>query len=321
MNKECPVCGNDEYVEAYRGSEFNLLKCNCCGLVLKSFDKELRREDVQHLQDVVYSDLNRRDLSKIRSIASDRLKLLMQFRKEGDLLEIGCATGEFIEEALRCGFKATGLDASDMYAEYTKQKGLDIVHGRLEDPVFLKRSFDVVTMFHVFEHIESPNEFLASLRDYVTDGGLLMVIVPNLASTTDRMYRFQHPTFHQADHLYFYDASTLSTIFSKHGFDVLSIESKEYPHHLFTSFIGFLVNKATGKPTEGDEAVMSASGPDNGRQNKNTNSRGMTSKLKNILRETPYLIGILLYPILWLYGSMVDRRIKGHELIVVAKKR
>ena len=90
MNPGCQNCKNSDYFVNYHCSEFHLLKCNQSNLALKSYDKKLEREDVQLLQESVYSNLKRKDISKVRTMAFDRLKLMNSFKNIGYLLDIGC---------------------------------------------------------------------------------------------------------------------------------------------------------------------------------------------------------------------------------------
>ena len=318
MNIVCPVCTQHSQTEVYRCAAFELLRCNECRLVMKSFGKSLARGEVQQLQDVFYVDLRRTELRVNRVVALDRLKMLTRFRQNGKLLEIGCATGEFLQEATVAGFQGIGIDASERYAAFAQQSGLEVIHGRLED-IPAEIHFDIVVMFHVFEHIETPNEFLQDVKKILAPGGLLMQVVPNVISTTNQLFGFNHPIYHQSDHLFFYDHSTLSQTLENNGFEIEAIQSQEYAHHLFTSLQGVLglrlksskspnVKRGLDMPAEGHE--MRADRIQNGNET-----------LKRLLRESPYLLGKLFYPILRLYGKNRESRLKGHELMILSKKK
>jgi 2-polyprenyl-3-methyl-5-hydroxy-6-metoxy-1,4-benzoquinol methylase len=320
MNHLCPVCKNSDQSIIYQCTEFVLLECSQCKLVMKSYGEELRREDVQYLQDSVYADLRRTDISKvIKAMAFDRLKLLKSFQSKGYLLEIGCATGEFLEVARENGFQVLGVEASERYASYASHKGLDVRRGRLEDVAPKEYSFNVVAMFHLFEHIETPNEFLQIVKKTMVDEGLLMILVPNLESVTNRIFGFQHPGFHQNDHLFFYNKSTLSKILTNNGFEILSITSKEYPHHPFTSFQGYLMQSLKRKMKQ-KQSISTKQVGGSPRSIEQSNDNRAKEILNKLFRNTPYFLGTLFYPLLRVYGIIVEHYIKGHDLIVFARK-
>jgi ubiquinone/menaquinone biosynthesis C-methylase UbiE len=308
----CPVCGSHDHTQVYQAKDFFLLKCNECTVLRKGFDEALSSSTVQALQDSVYVSLSRNDLAITRRMASLRLALLKEQATGGSLLEIGCATGEFLEQSKDGGFDVLGIDTSERYSEYAKEKGLNIRTCKVESLVSEAQTFEIATMFHLFEHIENPDVFLRNVSNVLTENGLLMIVLPNLASRTDRFFRYLSHTFHQADHLYFYDKNTLSRLLESNGFDVVAAQSKEYLHHPITTLqcaLGRFIKAEGTKGTAGDQEVQ-------GTQHSSTPKWIRLAK-KNL----PYWLAFLLSPILWPYTCIVDKKCEGHELIMFARKR
>lgn len=309
MNKPCPVCGKSDYTVVYEISEFKLQSCNECKLIIKTFGRAVDRQKSQALQDLVYTDLKRvDDLKRRKRLAHKRLMLLTNFIQKGNLLEIGCATGEFQEAAVIYGFDTYGIDSSEKYARYAQEKGLQVKHCRLEDVDFKVKQFDVIVMFHLFEHIENPNTFLQQVRNYLSDQGLLMIIVPNLQALTDKLFGFKYPGFHQKDHLFFYKKSTLSRILINNGFKVIKVQSQEDPHHFFLSFSEYIDNFR-----KKNTSSQIASSP-----NKSNTKKNVMRKIRIYIR---YGLVTILYPILMVYVFMVKHLNMGEELIIFARKQ
>lgn len=315
----CPNCGGNNLSILSRGNEYFLLQCDRCQLVMKSV-KELNREKVQRLQDSVYHCVRARIQIKMNyKMARDRLNILIKFEKDGKLLEIGCGTGEFLELADDFGFNVLGVDASKRYSSYAIKKGLNVKCGRLEDIGLDASQLNIIVIFHLIEHIEDPNKFLKQVFSYLKPGGLLFIVTPNVESLTNKVFGYMHPNFQQPDHLFFYSKKTLKDFLLRARFYTVLISSKEYVHHPFTSLKGFLRNflkkSASNIVTQDNENTDCSSLPV-----QSAKKQVLRSFANLIVRLVPYFIGYSLYPILRPYGVFVERRIKGHELIVVARK-
>lgn len=312
----CPLCGKDDLQLLHGESGFSLLKCLKCSLVFKSLENSLA-EHIGDMPDRLYNDVEIRGREKPNiQRARDRLNILNRYKKQGKLLEIGCATGEFLETAQHVGFDVSGLDASQVYVEYAFGKGLNVKYGRLEDFDYNKEELDVICMFHLIEHIQYPKEFLKQVHEYLKPGGLLYIITPNLESHTDKLFKYKHPNFAQADHLFFYSKDVLGKLLSISGLSMGGVYSKEYVYHIFTSFIQFLATRLkryslksrTHLCDKGSSEFLK-------RQNKGN------SFIKRMVYKISFLVAYLFYPVLKPYGLILDRYKKGHELIIIAKKR
>ncbi len=315
----CPICNSNSLTRLVHRCQYSLYKCNSCSLTFKNIEN-LSHEIVQRLQDRVYTEsylITRLQQRRwIEKVSRDRLSILCKWVKRGDLLEIGCGTGEFLYLAREFGFNVVGVDASQMLVEIASKKEIDVRCGRIDDFEFSMSRFDVICIFHLIEHIETPKAFLAHLRGLLKRNGILFIITPNVESFTNKIFRWKHPNYTQKDHLYFYSRDTLKYILINQGFEVVNIFSKEYAHHLFASFVGFLRAYLKKSNIMNYKSIMTTI---------NSCRRpkiriGFKSILKWTIWQAPYFIGALLYPISWPYRNSVEKAIEGHELIIIAKK-
>jgi 2-polyprenyl-3-methyl-5-hydroxy-6-metoxy-1,4-benzoquinol methylase len=114
-----------------------------------------------------------RDLLWIR-----RLKILRKYVSNGALLDVGCGIGQFLHYA-KNHFDVEGTEVSKSAVQIGKDKyGLNIRRGVLEELEFTKK-YDVITLFHVLEHVQDPSRLVNSCRDLLKDNGLLLIAVPN----------------------------------------------------------------------------------------------------------------------------------------------
>ena len=308
----CPNCSARENPQLIRQTDFfRLWECPNCRLLFKSIP-DLDRRKSQELQDVVYDDLTERTETKIyRTIAKKRFSLLRQFIQCGNLLEIGCAAGEFLELAQNNSFSATGIDGSELYTKYASQNNLKVLRGRLEDFHFQNESFDVIAFFHLLEHLENPSSFLKQIYPLLKPGGFLFIITPNRNSFTDNLFASKNPIINQPDHLLFFSEPNLRTLLTKTGFDPFYIATKEYPHHLFASIksvIGQQLHQRKPDYSASPRSTVSQTTP-------------LKTNLKlRIIRQAPYILSSIFYLLLLPYRLLLERNGRGHELICLAKK-
>jgi 2-polyprenyl-3-methyl-5-hydroxy-6-metoxy-1,4-benzoquinol methylase len=112
-----------------------------------------------------------------------------------ELLDVGCHSGFFLEQARERGYRVSGVEPSRWAVEHARGAlGLEVFHGSVEDfePA---RPFDVITMWDVIEHLTDPVRVLAKLHRLLRPGGLLAFTTHNLDSLAARALRGRYPFF------------------------------------------------------------------------------------------------------------------------------
>ena len=100
--------------------------------------------------------------------------------KPGRILDVGCATGIFLDGMQQRGWEANGVEPSSFAAEYARRRfGLEVHLGYLEDARFPDGYFDVITFWDVIEHVPSPMLMLAEVERILKPGGWLVLSLPN----------------------------------------------------------------------------------------------------------------------------------------------
>jgi SAM-dependent methyltransferase len=102
-------------------------------------------------------------------------------RSGGDLLDVGCAFGFFLEEAGRRGWRAVGIDLSPQAVALASARGLDARLVGVEAAGFADESFDAVTLFYVLEHVRDPRAVLERVYRWLRPGGTAVLRVPHTA--------------------------------------------------------------------------------------------------------------------------------------------
>jgi 2-polyprenyl-3-methyl-5-hydroxy-6-metoxy-1,4-benzoquinol methylase len=139
---------------------------------------------------------------------------------QGQVLDIGCATGALLVSLREKGWKTTGVEISGPQAEYARQEwGLDVRTLPLEENHFPSEGFQAVLASHLIEHLNDPASLVREVYRILAPGGRFFVTTPNIRGFQARLLggRWRSAIF---DHLYLFSVKTLSALLMKNGFKV-----------------------------------------------------------------------------------------------------
>jgi 2-polyprenyl-3-methyl-5-hydroxy-6-metoxy-1,4-benzoquinol methylase len=132
-----------------------------------------------------YTDVDR--LHSQMQAAASRMRWVETARKSGLLLDIGAAGGAFVKVAGEAGFRAMGVEPTPAFAEFARtQLHVDVRTGILNDADLGSEPFDVMTMWHVLEHIPNPLAELCTMHSRLAANGIVALEVPNIDSVIAR---------------------------------------------------------------------------------------------------------------------------------------
>ncbi len=191
----CPWCAERRADRLWRkpaSANFWLQRCSACGLVYTV--PQLGPEQIAgYYPRSYYGDRNVRFNSVIEALVGwfrrRRAARLQSFRKEpGDVLDIGCGRGHFLDWLRSRGWTCTGTELSDAAAHHAREVlRLDVRVGAYEPGAFPEAAFDAVYLWHVLEHLPVVRTALSDMRRILRPDGMLVIAVPNLASWQARL--------------------------------------------------------------------------------------------------------------------------------------
>lgn len=170
----CPVCGCDDFFAVF---EPDVCKCRNCNVHFRS--PRPREEDIIgcYVRGQTF-DQWQVEL-KVRSLLwKKRTALIARYKPEGSLLDVGTGDGFFLEFAKRI-FDVDATEVSSAGIDYAKARGHSVHHGTIFDEAFDGSSFDIITMWHVLEHLSEPGAALRRVRSLLKVDGVLFIAVPN----------------------------------------------------------------------------------------------------------------------------------------------
>jgi 2-polyprenyl-3-methyl-5-hydroxy-6-metoxy-1,4-benzoquinol methylase len=148
--------------------------------------------------------------------------------EQGKILDFGAGTGDFMLYAKNHGWKTFCLETSQKAMELGKNKGLCYANN-VED--FEDHFFDVITMWHVLEHVPDFDETIDLLKSKLKPDGTLIVAVPNFKSFDAKFYGKFWAAYDLPRHLWHFSRKAIHSIFENHQMKII----KTYPM-LFDSF-------------------------------------------------------------------------------------
>lgn len=144
-------------------------------------------------------------------------------KSAGVLLEIGAGTGAFAHTMLEAGWQVTALEPDNVArANAAKKFGLQL---REANDIYSlpANSYDLITMWHVLEHVHDLHGYFARFRDLLVDNGVLVIAVPNYTSGDASIYQQHWAAWDVPRHLYHFSPNGMRTLAEQEGFYVKEI--------------------------------------------------------------------------------------------------
>lgn len=179
----------------------------------------------------------------VKSIALKRkLELINSFSFHKKLvLDIGAGTGDFLLTCKKRGWNTFGTEPNLKARDVAKQKGIYL---EADLSKFKKQQFEVITLWHVLEHVPNLSELISELNSLLAENGRIIVAVPNFNSFDASYYGSFWAAFDVPRHLWHFSRSAIHKIFSKEKIRV----EKILPMKFDSFYVSLLSEKyKTGK--------------------------------------------------------------------------
>ena len=235
--EKCPICSSTEFelflnCKDYTVSRetFSIVKCKIC-----SFKFTNPRPETQHLGNYYKSEeyISHSNSSKgfinytyqtVRKYTLlKKLQLISKFYKTGSLLDIGCGTGEFLNTCKNARWNVVGIEPDETVRKAAiKNYELDVKEENgIKD--LLPSSFDIITMWHVLEHVPLLQERINDLIRLVKSNGIIIIAVPNCNSLDAKIYKEYWAAYDLPRHLYHFTPTDIENICKKSELKLINI--------------------------------------------------------------------------------------------------
>ncbi len=200
--KNCPVCESSKFklfmvCKDYSVSHevFNIVSCETCGFKFTNPLPDSDEIGKYYESDKYISHTNSKKglfnflYQSIRRLTiKDKRKIITRDAKSVRHLDIGCGTGEFLNECKKNGVNVFGVEPSDAAAKQARNNFKIEVSDSLFSKDLINKKFDSISMWHVLEHIHDIKNSIIKINHLLKNGGKIYIALPNNKSFDARYY-------------------------------------------------------------------------------------------------------------------------------------
>ncbi|EKD96516.1 MAG: methyltransferase type 11 [uncultured bacterium] len=228
LNK-CRLCKSNDYKVLFIKYGYEVAKCSECGLTFLNFDPDEKFFYNYYSEDFfndpgikhAYSDYEK-EAESLKKSFKNRVDILSKYHGSGTLLDVGCATGAFMEVA-SSKWDVYGVDVSEYAVEQAKKKNLKAFAGVIKDSPYINQKFDVVTLWDTIEHVSDPLETIQQLSEMTKPGSIVALTTGDVGSFMARLSgKFWH-LYNIPQHLSYFNKNTITRMFKESKFEVVEI--------------------------------------------------------------------------------------------------
>jgi 2-polyprenyl-3-methyl-5-hydroxy-6-metoxy-1,4-benzoquinol methylase len=256
--ENCPVCDKSSFsnylnVEDYTVShrEFTIQQCNSCyflftnprpseeeiGAYYQSQDYISHHDEAKDVMSKIYTSVRDYTIGqKVKMINEQSLK-------KGTLLDIGCGTGNFLGAIKENGWKVFGTEPDSGAREVASKRVGASIFQDIQTDALQAQKFDVITLWHVLEHVHQLNETLEWLTEHLNENGTIIIAVPNPQSFDASKYGRFWAAYDVPRHLYHFTKGSMKQLLEKHQMYIQKI----LPMWFDSFYVGMLSTKYKAK--------------------------------------------------------------------------
>ena len=166
-----------------------------------------------------------------------KLSLINSFKTETkNVLDVGAGTGDFLNVCKKKGWNILGIEPSIDAINIAAQKGVFLKENLNE---IEEKEFDVITLWHVLEHVENLSDYITKLKNLLSEDGRLIIAVPNYKSCDAKYYKEFWAAYDVPRHLWHFSQNSIHKIFSEENM----IVEKTIPMKFDAYYVSLLSEK------------------------------------------------------------------------------
>lgn len=233
------------------GKKFSIVRCDKCTFLLTN-PRPYADEIAHFYQSEAYISHTDKSRSlhdflyhKVKSfMLKKKTRLLKKHtsKRNAKIMDFGCGTGSFLQAAAKAGFQAEGFEPGEVANTIAKAKGLRILAS--PDELFVKQTkkYDLITLWHVLEHVHDFPGILHKFHTLLVEKGILIIAVPMSNSTDAKHYKEHWAALDVPRHLYHFTDTTLTKACQDAGFKLI----RKHPMAFDSYYVSLLSEKHMG---------------------------------------------------------------------------
>jgi len=221
----CNICLSPERELYCQKESINVFRCRQCGLIYAGAIQTGKNIE-KHYSKEYFENYLKTEPVHLRKRFGKRIKEIKKICDSGNLLDVGCGVGSFLRLARDEGYETSGVELSHYAAEYARSNfGLSVFNGELKDAGFAPETFDIITLWHVLEHVTDPRKFLIEINRLLKKNGILVAEVPNIGSIAARISLINWELMAPKEHLFYFNLHTINRLLKETGFSIIKSQT------------------------------------------------------------------------------------------------
>jgi 2-polyprenyl-3-methyl-5-hydroxy-6-metoxy-1,4-benzoquinol methylase len=229
----CPICSSNRFKHlmvardyTVTQSDFSLQQCEHCHFVVTSPRPDQNSIPVYYQSDkyISHTGGGKNLVDRIYLLARNytlqsKYKLIKEYKALGSVLDYGCGTGAYLHYMQSHNWQIAGVEPSKAAAKKAYElTGKEIYH----DLNQINDKFEVITLWHVLEHIHNLNEKIIEIKDHLEKDGILFIGVPNHNSLDAKKYGVFWAGYDVPRHLWHFSNTNMKMLLEKNGFQLVN---------------------------------------------------------------------------------------------------
>ncbi|HET6541051.1 MAG TPA: class I SAM-dependent methyltransferase [Chryseolinea sp.] len=252
----CPICDGNTFIpftsildHSISREKFTLNKCRNCELLITSPRPSNNQLDKYYTSPAYTSHIStaKNIIDKVYLTARNftlkwKLSLIEKNTfdtSEKKLFDFGCGTGEFLKAAKLHGWQIAGMEPSPFARQQSDPAIRGDIQPSMKEFTNENKKFQVITLWHVLEHVEDLNTTLQELKRLLVESGTIFIAVPNHTSWDAKHYKQNWAGFDVPRHFWHFSMKSMTRLLEKHALTVVKI----IPMRLDAFYISLLSEK------------------------------------------------------------------------------
>lgn len=240
FDTQCRICGNTNLIFLFSTpgrdvpvkEKFYLFKCGNCGIISTYGEySTITAYNSLYFQEYYgsYPTFLRNFINIFNNFfLTNRAQKVMKLISSGIVLDYGCGNGEFLRKLREYGWEVHGVEPNISFNSPDIKKSLDELNSN--------KQYDLITLWHVFEHLSKPVFEIKQLRKGLKDSGRLFLSLPNFDSWEFKIGKRKWFHLDVPRHTYHYTPKSITNLLKQCGFSVMKINFFSFYYNVFGTF-------------------------------------------------------------------------------------
>lgn len=224
-DRTCPVCNENYEQFLFLKDGGSHVKCTQCDMIyLNPVFKDEHLENHYRNNHDCQSEIVSNDSEFYTNLYTKGLRAIEATAPKGNILDIGCSAGNFLDIALASQWKTIGVELNEKEAAYAAQKG-HTIHTQLLESVSFSEKLGAVTLWDVFEHLKDGRAYLTQIKTLLSHDGVIFLQIPSADSLAAKILREKCQMFDGIEHVNLYSYRAIQKLSHECGLKILSCET------------------------------------------------------------------------------------------------